>query len=174
MHWACGQSREADEAYRQAVETGDRMAATFPPGDVLDRECVEFLVTCPDPKWRNPKRAREWAGRAVEKNPGDAGAWTMLGIAAYRMGDHASAIIALEKAMALKGEKCTVYQFVLAMAHGRLGDKRRARECFTKATTWMRKNGWQDENLLRFGAEAAEVLKAKDLSRNSKESPDKP
>jgi tetratricopeptide (TPR) repeat protein len=158
MHWAGGQSREADQAYRQAVEFGDRMTAAFPPGDLVDGEYAQLLVTCPDPKWRNAKRVRECVSRAVEQNPRDANAWTTLGIAAHRMGDHAAAIVALEKAMALKGDNCTIEQFFLAMAHERLGDKRQAREWFDKATAWMSKTGSQDEDLLRFRAEAEGLL----------------
>jgi serine/threonine protein kinase len=158
MHWAGGQSREADQAYRQAVELGDRMSATFPPGNPLDGEYALLLVTCPDPKWRNAKRVRKCASRAVEQNPRNADAWTTLGIAAYRMSDHAAAIVALEKAMALRGDHFTVEQFFLALAHGRRGDKRQAREWFDKATAWMSKTGSQDEDLLRFRAEAAALL----------------
>jgi tetratricopeptide (TPR) repeat protein len=158
MHWEGGQSREADQAYRQAVELGGRMSAAFSPGGLLDGEYARFLVTCPDPKWRNTKRVRECVSKAIEQNPRDANAWTTLGIAAHRMGDHAAAIIALEKAMALRGDNCTIEQFFLAMAHGRLGDKRQAREWFDKATAWMSKTGSQDEDLLRFRAEAAALL----------------
>jgi tetratricopeptide (TPR) repeat protein len=158
MHCAHGHSREANQAYGQAVDCGDRMATAFPPGHLLDGECAQFLVTCPDPKWRNANRARECASRAVEQNPRDTGAWTTLGIAAYRMGEHASAIAPLEKAMSLQGDKCPTEQFFLAMAHWQLGDKQQAREWFEKATAWMSKNGWQDENLLRFRAEASALL----------------
>jgi serine/threonine protein kinase len=158
MQWATGQSREADRAYGQAVEFGDRKSAAFYPGDLLDPEYARFLVTCPDPKWRNAKRVRECVSRAVEQRPQDADAWTTLGIAAHRMGDHASAIVALEKAMALMGGNSTVEQFFLAMAHWRLGDKRQAREWFDKATAWMSKTGCQDEELMRFRAETAALL----------------
>jgi tetratricopeptide (TPR) repeat protein/tRNA A-37 threonylcarbamoyl transferase component Bud32 len=158
MHWAGGQSREADQAYGQAVEFGDRMSAAFYPGDLLEGGYARFLVTCPDPKWRKAKRVRECVSRAVEQNPRDADAWTTQGIAAHRMGEHASAIVALEKAMALKGDNRPIDQFFLALGHWRLGDKRQAREWFDKATARMSETGSQDEELLRFRAEAAALL----------------
>jgi serine/threonine protein kinase len=151
MFWARGQSREADQAYRHAVELGDGVVE--PSG-----EYSRFLVTCPDPKRRNAKRARDCANRAVEQNPRDTGAWTTLGIAAYRMGDPASAIAALEKAMSLQGDKCPTEQFFMAMAHWQLRDKQQAREWFEMATAWMSKNACQEENLLRFRTEASALL----------------
>jgi hypothetical protein len=58
----------------------------------------------------------------------------------------------------LKGEECTIDPFFLAMAHWGLGEKRQAREQFEKAIAWMSKTGSQDDDLLRFRAEASALL----------------
>ena len=119
---------------------------------------AEFLATCPDPKWRDANRARDLASKMTRRCPERGYAWTTLGMAAYRLGDYASAIAALKKAMSLKGDKGPTEQFFLAMAHWQLGNKRQAREWFDKATAWMNKNALQEDNLLRFRAEASALL----------------
>jgi tetratricopeptide (TPR) repeat protein len=161
--WACGQSRQAALAYGEALEFGDRMAAALPPHDLIEG-FAELLVTCPDPNYRKPQRAREYARKALERIPRFGNAWTTLGIAAYRLGDHESAIAALQKAVSLKGDKSLPDQFFLAMAYWRLGDERQARRWFEGATGWMNKNGWQGEDLLRFRAEASALLGIGDVS----------
>jgi tetratricopeptide (TPR) repeat protein/tRNA A-37 threonylcarbamoyl transferase component Bud32 len=156
MLWAHGQSRQADQSYAQAVQFGDRMAAAFAPDELID--VAKFLVVCPDPKWRNAKRAKEFAGKATEQSPRFAEAWSTLGIAAYRIGDYASAVAALERAMSLKKYECPFDQFFIAMAHWRLGDESQAHRSFEQATASMGKTGWQDEELVRFRAEASALL----------------
>jgi hypothetical protein len=45
-------------------------------------------------------------------------------------------------------------------SHEKLGDKKKAREWYDRATRWMDKNKSTDEELRRFRAEAAQVLGA--------------
>ena len=49
--------------------------------------------------------------------------------------------------------------FFLAMAHWQLGDKAAARKWYDQAVRWMETNKPQNEELLRFRAEAQELLK---------------
>ena len=60
------------------------------------------------------------------------------------------------------------------MAHWQLGDKEQARKQYDHAVQWMEKNKRQDEELLRFRAEAAELLmiadKAKPKSNSGRKS----
>lgn len=44
------------------------------------------------------------------------------------------------------------------MTHWQLGEKQQAREWYDKAVEWMEKNKPNDEELLRFRAEAEELL----------------
>ena len=48
--------------------------------------------------------------------------------------------------------------FFLAMAHWQLSDKEQARKWYDQAVEWMEKNKPEDEELLRFRAEAAALL----------------
>jgi hypothetical protein len=50
--------------------------------------------------------------------------------------------------------------FFLAMAHWQLGDKPQARTWYNKAVPWMEKNQPENEELLRFRAEATTLLEA--------------
>jgi serine/threonine protein kinase len=157
MFWVFGRSREADQAHTQALEFGKRMVAAFPPENLPD-DFGRFLVTCPDPKWWRAKLARELATKATERHPEWLGHWNVLGIAHYRLGEYASAITALEKAMSLRSVKHPADQFFLAMAHRQLQHERQARECYGEAIAWMDKHRQQNQDLLRYRAEAAEQL----------------
>src|SRR5262249_16722592 len=101
---------------------------------------------------------REWASKATVRSPLSPQAWNTLGIAHYRLGEYESAIAALERAMKLRPSEHASDQFFLAMAYWRNHDERQARQWYEKAVTWMDKNGLQDPELLRYRAEAAEVL----------------
>lgn len=49
--------------------------------------------------------------------------------------------------------------FFLAMSNWQLGNMVEARKCYDQAVGWIEKNKPQDEELLRFRTEAAELLK---------------
>jgi hypothetical protein len=49
--------------------------------------------------------------------------------------------------------------FFLAMAHWQLDEKDKARKWFDQAVEWMDKNQPKNEELRRFRAEAAELMK---------------
>jgi hypothetical protein len=44
------------------------------------------------------------------------------------------------------------------MAHWQLGEKDQAREWFTKSVQWLEKGSKENDELMRFRAEAAELL----------------
>jgi uncharacterized protein HemY len=101
----------------------------------------------------------------VELAPKSALPWQILGWGHYRAGDWKASVEALEKSCAKQGapESGDAYQwFFLAMAHWQLGAKDKAREFYDQAVQWMDKNQPTNEELLRFRAEAAELLGVKD------------
>jgi tetratricopeptide (TPR) repeat protein len=117
------------------------------------------LATTADPEERNPAKAVELAKKAVELAPTQGTYWNTLGVAQYRTGDWKAALEALENSMRLlPGKQESFNMFFLAMAHWRLGEKDKAREWYDKAVAWMDKNQPTNEELLRFRAEAAELL----------------
>ena len=84
----------------------------------------------------------------------------MLGWAQYRAGEWKASVEALEKSCALDAKGCDAYQwFFLAMAHWQLGEKEKAREWYDRAVQWMAANGKDNADLIRFRAEAEELMK---------------
>src|SRR5262249_13439367 len=104
--------------------------------------------------------------------------WSTLGTAHYRAGDWNAAIAAFDKAMPLRGGGDCFDFFFLAMANHRLGNKKAAGEWYRKGAAWLeaaKKNkAWwaqyqhHEQDLLRFRAEAAQLLgiPEKGLSNN--------
>jgi tetratricopeptide (TPR) repeat protein len=125
-----------------------------------------MLATAPDPALRDPARAVELARKSVENNPKQGTFWNTLGVARYRRGDWRAAIEALEKSEALEpGKDLAINGFFLAMSHWQLGDKPQARSWYDKAVSWMEKSQRKNEELIRFGAEAAALLEVKEKKK---------
>ncbi len=73
--------------------------------------------------------------------------------------DWKAAIEALQKSAALyKGDFLSINGFFLAMAHWQLGHKDEARDWYDKSVQWMEKNRPDDQELIRFRAQAAALL----------------
>jgi serine/threonine protein kinase len=85
--------------------------------------------------------------------------WNTLAVARYRVGDWQATVAALNESMKWRKGGDSNDWFFLAMAQWRLGDKQKAREWFDKAVQWMDKNEPRDEDLHRYRAEAAALLK---------------
>src|SRR5206468_92054 len=96
--------------------------------------------------------------KAVELVPKEAGYWNRLGVAHYRNKDWKAAIEALIMTMKLRKGGDANDWFFLAMAHWQLDHKDEARQCYDRAVAWMDKNAAKNEELIRFRAEAAELL----------------
>jgi len=118
-----------------------------------------LLATAANPKVRDPGRAVQCAKKAVELASKEGDYWSTLGTAHYRAGDWKAARAVLEKSMELRKGGDSFDWFFLAMCHEKLGDKAKARHWYARATRWMDKNQPNDEELRRFRAEAAELLK---------------
>jgi tetratricopeptide (TPR) repeat protein len=81
-----------------------------------------------------------------------------LGVAQYRAGDHQAAIGTLNKAMGLRSGGDAFDWFFLAMAHWQLKNPEEAHKWYDKAVQWTEKNKPEDDELVRFRAEAAGLL----------------
>jgi serine/threonine protein kinase len=122
-----------------------------------------FLATCPDLKLRDPKRAVELAKRSVELAPRSEWSWQELGWARYRTGDWKDSITALEKSLELRKDGGDPFNwFYLAMAYWQSGDKAAARKWYDRAVEWTEKYLPKDQRLVRFRAEAADLLELKE------------
>jgi serine/threonine protein kinase len=153
--WAAGRREEAAEEYRRA-EKGWRDE----PRNRRSSSCLAWLLaTCPDPKLRNPIEAVKLAKQAAADPPWpDTRPWQALGAAQYRAGDMKAALAALEKARQFNDGGDGIDFFFLAMACWKQGEKDRARRWYDRAVQWTEKSRPHDPELLRFRAEAAEML----------------
>jgi tetratricopeptide (TPR) repeat protein len=118
-----------------------------------------MLANCPDTSLRDPKRAVELAREAVELAPRSAWSWQVLGWVRYRTGAWKDSIAALEKSIELREDGGDSFQwFFLAMAHWQVGNNEQAHKWYDRAVEWADSIRPADAQLLRFRADAAELL----------------
>ncbi len=178
-----GRHAEAGQSYRQALILQEKLVTEFPNMPGCYNVLAWQLVTCPDPKFRDPSRAVELAKKADQLSPENGNIWNTLGVAHYRTGNWKGAVASLKKSMALGEGGDSVDWFFLAMAHWQLGDMEQARKWYDQAIHGMEKNRpWSEElrgDLRRFRAEAAELLgikeqpAAKEQKKHPAESPNR-
>ena len=154
-----GRVPEARAAYTEARRVFEQTLLRAPCDGETNHEFARFLSICPDPDFRDEQRAVALAKKAVALMTQNASHWTTLGIAHYRAGDWKAAVAALEKSMELRNGGDSNDWFFLGMARSQLGEKEEARKRYDQAVEWMEKNKPDDEELRRFRAEAAELLK---------------
>jgi eukaryotic-like serine/threonine-protein kinase len=142
---------DAIAAYRKAIA----LDGNYHPAH---NDLAWLLSTCADAKHRDPAQAVVLAKKAVELDQKNQAYANTLGAAYYRTSDWNAAIASLEKSMELSKGGDSFDWFFLAMAHWQLGEKDKAREWYDRAAEWMDKNQPTNEELLRFRAEAAELL----------------
>ncbi|HUK82293.1 MAG TPA: tetratricopeptide repeat protein, partial [Verrucomicrobiae bacterium] len=152
---------------QQAKRTMSQLDGLIGHGDAtLLRMGPEFLN---DTAWRlvsdsdvapdDAARAVELAKQAVALEPKSGPIWNTLGVARYRTGDWRQAIVELETATRFNKDGGTGFDFFfLAMAHHHLGEADAARRYHTQAVQWMTKHARQNKELLRFRAEAEQLL----------------
>ncbi|HSQ55464.1 MAG TPA: protein kinase, partial [Gemmata sp.] len=143
------------------------------------------LATCVEPKLRDPAKAVNLAKKMIELSlrqsddrdpPGRdrvGNYWNTLGVAHYRAGNLEEALAALQKSLdfAERGENrakgnhdryvCEDW-FFLAMVNWKLDRKGEARKWYDRAVEWIVKKRYKEAELLRFRAEAAELLRIVD------------
>jgi serine/threonine protein kinase/tetratricopeptide (TPR) repeat protein len=143
-----------------------QLGPAHPETQSIMNEQAWKLVTVPDSSLRNADRAVELAEEAVTHGALNANYWNTLGVARYRSGDFEGAIAALEKFRELRTSDAEwTNPFFLAMAHWQLGNKDEAREWYDKGAEWMDEKNAKSEAMLRFRAEAAELLRVKTEKR---------
>jgi tetratricopeptide (TPR) repeat protein len=146
-----GRTDEAADASEKALQVD--LQDAFAVNDL-----AWLLVTYPDAQLRDPQQSIRLAKKAVELEPQAARHWRTLGAAQYHSGNWIEAVAALEKSIELTGDATSYQSFYLAMAHEQLANKQQAREWYERAIDWMEINRPDDEELIRFRAEAADLL----------------
>jgi serine/threonine protein kinase/Tfp pilus assembly protein PilF len=155
--------------YDEAIADYERAIELQPDNALHLNNLAWFLVTCPDSGFCDAGRAVELAEKAVELSPKKWHYANTLGVAYYRAGDWDKAIETLNKSMAFRDGDDSFDWFFLAMAHWQRGEKDEARSWYDKAVRWMEENKPDDEELIRFRAEAAELLGITETPPEAKE-----
>jgi tetratricopeptide (TPR) repeat protein len=145
--------------YEKAIADYSEAIQLNPKSGYFHNALARLLATCPESRSRDTGRAIELAKKAVQLLPNEGNFWNTLGVAQYREGSFKDAVTSLEKSMEIQNGGKSLDWFFLAMAHWQLGDKDQAERWYGQAVRWMEKNAPQDEELRRFAAEAAELMK---------------
>jgi tetratricopeptide (TPR) repeat protein len=162
-----GQYEKAIADYRKAVEIVMEGARESPKGSEYPfsrlASCANRLawglVTSPAVSRRDAATAVELAEKAVSTKAEESTYWNTLGAAYYRAGRFEDSIRALRKSIELGTSRYRGTDlFFMAMAEFQLDMKEEARESYNEAVEWRRRHKPDDEELERFGAEAAELL----------------
>ena len=152
----CGSANEAIQEYETAIKLK-------PTDAMLSNNLAWLMVISVDKRVRNIGRALELAKSAVKLDQKSAAAWNTLGVASYRAGDWAGAIMALERSVAIQG-RTSFDDFFLAMAHEKLGQSAQAKIEYERAIRWMKQANPNDPELRQFRAEASVALDLKDAT----------
>jgi tetratricopeptide (TPR) repeat protein len=150
--------RGAVKAFQEAL----RLKPDLAQAQKSLNDVARVLALSPEPEARDPKTALALARQVVKLSPKNADYWSTLGAAHYRVGEWKAAALALERAMELRKGGGSFDWFFLGMARWQLGEKDEARRWYDRAAAWADKHAPRDEELRRFQAEAAALLKVAD------------
>jgi tetratricopeptide (TPR) repeat protein len=121
-------------------------------------DCAWVLANCPVLTVRDPAKAVLLAREAVDLMPSAGPYWNTLAVALYRAGDWPGSITAAKKSLELRDGGDSFDWFFLAMSHWKLDQKDEARSWYGKAADAMNRDQSQNKELIRFRAEAAELM----------------
>jgi eukaryotic-like serine/threonine-protein kinase len=164
------------------VEAGDKPQAIGICRKMLDASITNAnwfnnaswsLATTENPLNRDPALAVELAEKSI-KLSADGGDWNTLGVARYRAGDFKQALADLEKSMQLPSGETSFNYFFVAMANRQLGNADAARHYYTQAIQWMKEHDPQSTELIRFRAEAEQLLDPEDKFGDENQPPTPP
>jgi serine/threonine protein kinase/Flp pilus assembly protein TadD len=152
--------QQAQRDYRPFAGTTDELNNRVQFASISN-ELAWLRATCADASYRDPTEAVTSARKAVELAPERREFWNTLGVALYRAGDWPEAVTALSKSMSLRKGGDPFDWFFLAMAHWQLGEKIEGRKWYDQAVSRMERKRTNDQELIRFRAEAEELLQIK-------------
>lgn len=128
------------------------------PNGIRDSNWVAWSIIVSDQAENLQDVAREIAQHAVDagQDPDDP---NTLGIALYRVGRDADAVVNLLKDEESVDESKPPYNYAfLSMAHCRLAHHEEARQWYDKLVAWMNSHASKNAILIRFQLEAARLL----------------
>ncbi|MFV1979956.1 MAG: tetratricopeptide repeat protein [Rhodothermia bacterium] len=153
MYEQLGEHDQTLAGYQKAIE----LAPDDDPSLLIS--IVWTIVRSPGHNRELVEGALGLAEKAAEQAPERAWVWPALGVARYRAGKYEEAIEAMEESQRLPDTPRSSFNaFFLAMAHWQLGHQDEARQWYDKTVDSKEKNRPDDEQLLRFRAEAEELM----------------
>jgi len=158
-HYNLGLALKEQGKLEQAIASFEKVIELEPTHAFRQDELALLLVNCPDPRFRNAKRAVELAGKAIKLDPTSADYCSTFGLAHYRAGNWKDAVAALTKSAELRKSDDGNDLFVLAMSQWQLDNKTEARATYDKGAAWVLANESEAEELREIRTEAAELLK---------------
>jgi tetratricopeptide (TPR) repeat protein len=148
----------SQKKYEEAISYAREAIRLQPENANVHNLLAWILCTCPNPQLRDPPEAVKLASKAVEMARLNANFWNTLGIAHYRMGNWYDSIVALRNSRVGRNGGDSNDWFFMAMAEWQRGNQDAARKWHQKAIDWMEENDPNNEELIRFRAEAVELL----------------
>jgi serine/threonine protein kinase len=169
LHESAGQFDLASEVGRH-LRTSYPRALEAAPGDHRLRNILAWHMACRTRTPDDSRRAVELASLATALAPENGAYWNTLGVARYRAGDYSAAIVALEQSMRLRSGGDAFDWIFLSMARIRLGEPTQARTWYDRASAWIAANAPENQELIRFRAEAEQLQRADQASRSGSSS----
>jgi serine/threonine-protein kinase len=155
-----GKSLKDSGAWAEGIAAWGEAIRLMPDDGCTKDNLAWSLLTNEDPTFRDESLALELAKDAVRLNPKHGNHWHTLGVAYYYAGDWNAAVEALEKGKSIdeQSDERHSSEFVLAMAHWRLGNKEEAIRIYEQANAWAADTKLNDKELNRFRAETGNLL----------------
>ena len=154
-----GRNREALQIYDELFTLSSN---SFGKNDAIRVDATNglawFLATVPDKELRDPRRAVQLSKEVLDLRDSDGDRWNSYGVAQCSAGDWQGAVQSLTTSASLRNGGDSFDFFFLAIAHWQLGQKDEARKRYAEGVTWMETKSPKDPELLRFRAEAEELL----------------
>ncbi len=156
---AAGRSADAEIVHRQLLRGSDR-ALECKRGDHRLRNNLAWLFVKPaNVSQEIALKAIALAGEATALKPEIGGYWNTMAWAQFRAGRFKEAIEAAERSMQLRAGGDPYDWLVMAMAKWRMGEPRQVLTWYARSTEWISANAPHDQELARFLAEAARLVK---------------
>jgi uncharacterized protein HemY len=120
-------------------------------------------------QFRDVPRAITLSKQTLQHAPLWSESWYTLGLAEYHAGHWAAAIEGLEKSAKLNWSLDRSAMSFLAIAHGKLGQKRDGRDWFDQAARLLDPRGSRDEGLRQLRTDVAALLGVKEEASPAQE-----
>ncbi len=161
-----GVPRDETQAITLFAQAAERYAHFTAQGDLYEVNGLAWpLATDANVRLHDPQTAVALAQKALEMAPLDGAIRNTLGVAQDRAGTFHGAVLTLKKSIEARHGGDAFDYFFLAMAYQRLEQFDEAKHWYVAGKTWMdRDKGSDDQELIRFRREAAELIEPQSIT----------